>query len=91
MGDFDFAREQITDNPVYAVLNFCRIYGYLREGRIDSKDEAGVWALDHLPPEYHPLITAALDTYRHNTPHAFDSDTLNAFANYIFNAIQLDL
>jgi predicted nucleotidyltransferase len=88
MGDFDFAREQIADNPVYAVLNFCRIYGYLREGRIDSKDEAGVWALDHLPAEYHTLITAALDTYRHDRPHDFDPAALNTFANYIFAACQ---
>jgi streptomycin 3"-adenylyltransferase len=91
MGDFDFAREQITDNPVYAVLNFCRIYGYLREGRIDSKDEAGVWALDHLPSDYHALISAALDSYRHDTQHPFDPTVLNTFAEYVFNAIQLDL
>jgi streptomycin 3"-adenylyltransferase len=63
LGDFDFARERINDNPVYAVLNFCRMYGYVLEGRIDSKDEAGVWALDHLP-EHRPLLQAALDVYR---------------------------
>jgi predicted nucleotidyltransferase len=88
MGDFDYAREGIADNPVYAVLNFCRIYGYLREGRIDSKDEAGVWALDHLPSDYHPLIAAALDTYRNDTPHPFDPAALNTFADYIFAACQ---
>jgi hypothetical protein len=35
LADFDFARKLMADNPVYAILNFCRIYGYLREGRID--------------------------------------------------------
>jgi predicted nucleotidyltransferase len=83
MGDFDYAHKGMADNPVYAALNFCRIYGYLREGRIDSKDEAGVWALDHLPPEYHTLIAAALDAYRHDSPHTFDSTTLSTFADYI--------
>lgn len=88
MADFDFARKGMADNPVYAVLNFCRIYGYLREDRIDSKDEAGIWALDHLPPDYHALISAALDTYRHDTPHIFDPTTLNTFADDIFAASQ---
>lgn len=85
IADFDFARRGMADNPVYAVLNFCRIYGYLREGRIDSKDEAGVWALDHLPSDYHALISAALDTYRDDTPHIFDPATLNAFADYLLS------
>ncbi len=88
MGDFDFARTGMADNPVYALLNFCRVYGYLLEGRIDSKDEAGVWALDHLPSDYHALIAAALDTYRHDTPHSFELAALNAFADYISNAAQ---
>lgn len=88
MADFDFACGQITENPVYAILNFCRINGYLREGLIDSKDEAGVWALDHLPPDYSPLVTAALDTYRHDTQHLFDSVSLNNFAAYILATCQ---
>ena len=49
------------------------------------------WALEHLPSDYHPLVTTALDTYRRNTPHSFDPAALHAFADYIFNLIQPDL
>jgi predicted nucleotidyltransferase len=83
LADFDYAREQIAENPVYAVLNFCRIYSYVRDGRIDSKDEGGVWALDGLP-DYRPLIQAALDAYRgEDVPGGFDAGMLAAFADAI--------
>ena len=81
LGDFDFARERINENPVYAVLNFCRIYGYVLEGRLDSKAEAGAWALDHLP-EYRSLIQAALTMYRGEEASArFDPAGLAQFAH----------
>jgi len=83
MADFDFARNLLTDNPVYAILNFCRIYAYLRDNRITSKDEAGEWALAYLPPDYRPLIQAALDTYRNHTVPTFDPAALTAFADYM--------
>jgi predicted nucleotidyltransferase len=83
MADFEFARNLLADNPIYAILNFCRIYAYLRDNIITSKDEAGVWALAHLPADYHPLIHAALDTYRNNTPHTFNLAALTAFADYM--------
>ena len=81
LSDFDYAQERMNDNPVYAVLNFCRIYGYALEGRIDSKDEAGVWALGALP-EYRPLIQTALDAYRSEVvTDEFDPATLVRFAD----------
>jgi streptomycin 3"-adenylyltransferase len=87
LSDFDFARERINQNPVYAVLNFCRIYGYVREGRIDSKAEAGVWALDHLP-EYRPLIQVALDLYRgEESSDSFDPAVLAQFVGDTHNQI----
>jgi hypothetical protein len=81
--DFDSACEGLAENPVYAVLNFCRMAGYLAEGRIDSKDEAGVWAFDHLPPKFNSLIQAALDSYRRDGVNTFDAAALDDFAAYI--------
>src|SRR3712207_9129886 len=45
LGDVTFSRKVIGENPVYTVLNLCRVYWYLIEGAICSKDEAGVWAV----------------------------------------------
>ena len=49
--------------PTYAVLNSCRVLGFIRDGLIASKAEGGEWATGHLPKEYSPLIREALDEY----------------------------
>lgn len=82
MQDFGFASNLLTDNPVYAILNFCRIYCYLLENRISSKDEAGVWAMENLSHEYHPLIEKALQLYRGSIAEAeFDESEMTNFMN----------
>ncbi len=86
--DFDWARERIADNPVYAVLNFCRIYGYLLNGQISSKAEAGHWALHDLPEIYRPLIQAVLAVYEGQSAAGFDTDLLADFAAYMHDQIR---
>ena len=57
------ARADITENPIYVILNLCRVLAYLREGCVLSKQQGGDWGLAHLPDDYHPLLQAALDAY----------------------------
>lgn len=84
MGDFDFAANLLTDNPVYAILNFCRIYWYLLENQISSKDEAGVWGIGNLPQEYRLLIEKALWLYRGEIAEAeFDAIQMTDFMDYM--------
>jgi streptomycin 3"-adenylyltransferase len=64
MKDVDEGLSMINNNPVYAVLNACRTLAFLREGQVLSKDEGGVWALQHAPAALHGVITAALAAYR---------------------------
>ena len=63
-GDIDDARLHMRDNPVYFILNACRVAAYLRDGIICSKDEGGAWALHALSAAYHTLIAQALAIYR---------------------------
>ncbi len=84
LSDLDWAIARMDCIPVYAILNFCRIYAYCRDGRILSKDEGGVWGLEFLPDEFHPLIAAALETYRGNqAAPSFSLTYLEQFARYI--------
>ncbi len=84
MQDFDFAANLLTDNPVYAILNFCRIYCYLLENRISSKDEAGVWGIENLPEQYRPLIGQALKLYRGEITEAeFSESEMTDFIIYM--------
>lgn len=57
------SREEITGNPVYYILNLCRVLYFLRDGEVCSKKEGGEWALSNLPSQYTDVIEAALNTY----------------------------
>jgi streptomycin 3"-adenylyltransferase len=84
MEDVLSALDDIAANPVYAILNACRTYAYLRDGRICSKDEGGAWALRALPLEGHRLIEEALGMYRGEQARiAIDNARLESFATYM--------
>lgn len=88
-GDFQDARDSRLKMPVYFVLNACRIYAYLCERQILSKDEGGSWGLHALPAQYHSSIQQALDIYRGNRDNgSFDEAKLDAFAEYMDTRIR---
>jgi streptomycin 3"-adenylyltransferase len=69
VGDFRWAveGERLVANPVYFVLNACRVYAYLLERRIYSKEEGAVWALEQpgiLSEQWPPIVSQALTVYR---------------------------
>jgi predicted nucleotidyltransferase len=75
----------IGKNPVYEILNLCRILAYLADKQITSKAEGGAWGLKHLAPQHTTLIQAALDEYRNQgtTQPAWDTLALEIFAQYV--------
>ncbi len=82
--DFYWAKERLGENPVYSILNACRVYAYLREDRITSKTEAGEWAASALPEKFHEIVTAALELYRGDYEEVeFDPKALDEFSEYI--------
>jgi streptomycin 3"-adenylyltransferase len=83
VADFKEAAEGMHDNPLYFVLNACRVIAYLRESRICSKDEGGVWALGVLPDNVHGLIRTSVDAYRGGYVQLpFDANELERFARH---------
>ena len=76
-------------NPIYFVLNACRIEAYLREGTILSKDAGAEWGLANLPEQFHPLIEQSLALYRGERPgRPAGRSSLNDFAIFIEKEIQ---
>ncbi len=62
--DIENAKEDIAENPVYIILNLCRVLAYRREGLILSKQEGGEWALRALSgTKYIGLVCDALFEY----------------------------
>lgn len=83
------APKYIHQNPVYWILNPPRVYAYLLDGQIRSKDQAGAWAIDFLPNLYRPVVQQALNIYRGEIPDSpFDPDALQRYAEYITEKIR---
>lgn len=88
--DIEDASDDILENPVYIILNLCRVYWYLLDGRICSKDEAGDWAADFLPEEFRSVALQALEIYRgHENDRKFDKHKLVKFVKYINAKIEV--
>lgn len=85
--DIEDAERDIMENPVYVVLNLCRVLAYIREGLILSKKEGGEWGLEALPERYHGLISQALDEYRDGEGRAWNKAEAREYATYMSGQI----
>jgi len=84
LGDIQDAFDHILDNPVYAILNACRMDTYLHAGLICSKQEGGAWALATAPVTVQPAIAAALASYAGDQADTeFDPAAVAAFVAYM--------
>ncbi|MFN8465552.1 MAG: DUF4111 domain-containing protein [Caldilineaceae bacterium] len=62
--DFTWACERAQDNPVYLVLNTCRIWAAVVDELVLSKAEGAIWAMPRLPPDIRAIVATAADLYR---------------------------
>lgn len=81
------ATEQIAENPMYLILNLTRVLGYLKEKKVLSKKEGGMWGLKNLPAKYHPLIRTAIDEYETGTEVQYDAMLAQDYADYMLKQI----
>ncbi len=63
MNDVQDAEKEILDDPVYVILNLCRVLAFLRDGKVTSKVEGGSWALKNGIIRLPDLIERALTDY----------------------------
>lgn len=61
--DIEDAGEAVETQPVYVILNLCRVAAFCEEEQILSKKEGGEWGLRHGNPCDHALIRGALEAY----------------------------
>ena len=90
VADAEDILEDITRDPVYGVLNLCRVLAYQHEKLIVSKQEGGEWGLAHLDTRFAPLIASVLNHYNRQEaqPLDVDSDLLNQFAEHMRDQLQ---
>lgn len=61
--DIGEAKEDILKDPVYIILNLCRVAAFLKNDLVLSKKQGGEWAIDNIPSKYHTLISNAVQGY----------------------------
>ena len=86
--DVEGAAEEITEYPMYLILNLARVLAYKEDGLVLSKKEGGEWALKTLPTEYRPLITDAMREYSESAEVIYDHTLAKRYAAYVIKRIQ---
>jgi streptomycin 3"-adenylyltransferase len=85
--DFDEAIE----NKVYYVLNYCRTLMYKDEGKVGSKLEGGLWALDHLEIKFKSLVGSAIRVYKSEIQEEIDLTEFKKFREYVLTLCGINL
>ena len=81
--DIAEAEEEITDNPLYIILNLARVLAYIKDGLVLSKKEGGEWALKNVHERYHSLIQDALIEYAEDRNIFYDTNLAKDYAKYM--------
>ena len=86
--DIREAEGDILEEPVYVILNLCRVLAYAQEGKILSKKAGGEWGAERLPKRYGSLAGKALAAYTLAEPTTGNWDDAEAFARYMLREIK---
>ena len=87
--DYKDCLVEIERKPIYCTLNLLRIYLYVKEGKITSKQEAGHWGLENLPIYLRGTVYKALHGYESGlTEIEITVNEAEAFKQYIMSEIE---
>ena len=76
----DVKKFNITNDTQFAL-------DFLKEKKVLSKREGGIWGLQNLPEQYHPLICSALHEYESGGEVQYDPALARAYAAYMLSQI----
>ena len=83
--------EEITNNPIYCILNLCRFYALIKDDLTLSKYDGGKWALDNMNSSYNEIIKKAMDDYLNDANNQYDNEELKKFAEETIKKINEEL
>lgn len=87
--DIKDAAEEITDNPMYIILNLCRVLAYKKSDLILSKQEGGEWGLASVSEKYRSLILGALEEYETGKAMDLEEQLTSDFAGDMLDQIKM--
>jgi hypothetical protein len=78
----DLAWSRARRLDLYGILNASRVWATFADERLHSKLSGGLWALDHAPARFRPLIGRAVAVYRGGDDE-FDEGDVLAYVSYV--------
>lgn len=85
--DIENSENEIRSNPVYIILNLCRVLAFIREDLVISKEQGALWGIKNLPHIYNPLIEEALKSYQFDDDFLTDNKLAERFSRYMTEQI----
>lgn len=86
--DVEGAVENILEDPVYTILNLCRVAAFCKSNLIISKKQGGEWALQNLASKYQFLISSALQNYTLGRAMQVNEKEIKEFADDMLQFIR---
>lgn len=83
------AEAEIITNPIYIILNLCRVSAYVQDRLVLSKREGGEWGLKNIDGKYQGLIQEALICYTSDRNMTLDHSLALEYCKYMKNKIGL--
>lgn len=89
-GDAKDILKHITSDPVYNILNLCRVWAYQTDHIITSKVEGAQWALKRSDAPQKQLIQQALQQYKSGLQQDWNAKSLQLFADIMGEKLALN-
>jgi len=88
ISDIEGATNEIIENPIYIILNLCRVLYYLKESTVCSKLEGGEWGVKNIPIQYKKIVQDALKIYIGDLNEMrYSKGELTKFTSYMLEEI----
>lgn len=87
--DIKDSQDEVIDNPIYIILNLCRVLSYVEDGLVLSKKEGGEWGIKNINSKYRGLIKDALVCYSSDQDLIVNHSLALEYCKYIKNKIGL--
>lgn len=83
------SQDEVIDNPIYIILNLCRVLAYVKDGLVLSKKEGGEWGIKNIDGIYQGLIKDALLCYSSDQDLILNHSHALEYCKYMKNKIGL--
>lgn len=80
---------EVMDNPIYIILNLCRVLAYVQDKLVLSKKEGGEWGIKNIDNKYQGLIKRTLECYNSDQNMITDHSLALEYCKYMKNNIGL--